>query len=174
MRYQNPDIESSYRENNLGKTLYNLVLQHRPKKIVEFGSLNGYSAICMAMALDEIGEGKIESYDLFEDYEFKHGKVTECNHNAQKYGVDKYITFLHGDIWKYKGSADMFHVDISNDGDIIKEVRKKLFKKFVVFEGGSQERDEVEWMQKYRKSPISGSVPYILLNEKFPSISKLL
>ena len=35
MKYTNPKIVSSYRENNIGKTLYNLVLQLKPKKIIE-------------------------------------------------------------------------------------------------------------------------------------------
>jgi len=72
MKYQNPDIESSYKENNLGKDLYDAVLKHRPKKIIEFGSFYGYSTIAMAMALDEIGEGTIQVYDLFESYIYTH------------------------------------------------------------------------------------------------------
>jgi hypothetical protein len=72
MKYTNPDIESSYRENNLGKDLYDAVLKHKPKKIIEFGSFYGYSTIAMAMALDEIGEGTIQVYDLFESYIYTH------------------------------------------------------------------------------------------------------
>lgn len=72
MKYQNPNIESSYKENNLGKDLYDAVLKHKPKKIIEFGSFYGYSTVAMAMALDEIGEGTIQVYDLFESYIYTH------------------------------------------------------------------------------------------------------
>lgn len=57
MKYTNPDIESSYRDNDLGRTLYDLVLKYKPKKIVEHGILFGYSTVAMAQALDELGGG---------------------------------------------------------------------------------------------------------------------
>lgn len=40
--YVQPDIKSSYEQNALGKTLYDLVLSHKPKKIIDFGTLGGY------------------------------------------------------------------------------------------------------------------------------------
>ena len=76
MNYKNPNVESSYNENNIGQTLYDLVLELKPKKIIEFGTLNGYSAISMAMALHEIGEGgKIICYDLWDSYPYKHSTI---------------------------------------------------------------------------------------------------
>jgi predicted O-methyltransferase YrrM len=44
MQYKNPtDIKSSYSQNDIGKTFYDLVLKYKPKKIVEVGTLFGYS-----------------------------------------------------------------------------------------------------------------------------------
>ena len=71
------------------------------------------------------------------------------------------------------------HVDVSNDGDVILQlynnIKKYLDKgSILLFEGGSQERDEVHWMKKYNKTPINDIKPiinYKLLTEKFPSIS---
>ena len=69
-----PNIESSYLINNKGKkigepyynpkigqTLYDYVVKTKPKVIVEFGVLFGYSTICMAQALRDIGCGGIIS-----------------------------------------------------------------------------------------------------------------
>ncbi len=51
--YINPEIESSYRDNNLGKTLYDYVLYEKPEVVIDFGVLDGYSTICLAMACKE-------------------------------------------------------------------------------------------------------------------------
>ena len=32
-------FKPSYKKNNLGKNIYNVVLEYRPKKIVEFGNI---------------------------------------------------------------------------------------------------------------------------------------
>lgn len=179
MRYQNPDIESSYKENDLGRSLYNLVLERKPKKIIEWGTLYGYSSIAMAMALDELGEGLIIGYDLFEDYEFKHSRIEDTQENLEQYGVAKYVTLKKGnfDEWlKNPEPFDLLHVDISNKGDIIARLYVAVKDQIdngsiVVFEGGSQERDDVEWMVKYGCQKIADSgVPYQLLDPRFPSI----
>ncbi len=39
MSYINPKIESSYYDNDLGKTIYEWVLNVKPKVVVEFGCL---------------------------------------------------------------------------------------------------------------------------------------
>ena len=91
MKYSNPKVPSSYRENNLGKTLYNYVLDHKPKLIIEFGSLHGYSAIAMGMALHELGEGKLISYDLWDQYKWKHGNKTLAEEIIKGYKLDPFI-----------------------------------------------------------------------------------
>ena len=74
---------------------------------------------------------------------------------------------------------DVLHLDISNTGDIILKTYNKL-KKYIeggssiIFEGGSVERDNIEWMVKYNSTPINSVkniVNYELLNENFPSLS---
>lgn len=175
MRYENPAIESSYRQNDLGQTLYDLVLDLKPKKIIEFGTLNGYSAIAMAMALDKLGRGTIDCYDLWNKYPHKNSTMQNAMENVSSYGLLKYVNFHYGDFWEWKvEDADLIHIDLSNDGDIIERAVKKLkgFKGRIVFEGGTKERDEVEWMKKYNKKPIlQADVTYEVLNPDFPSIS---
>jgi predicted O-methyltransferase YrrM len=182
MKYQNPDIESSYREHDIGKTLYDLVLKLEPKKIVEIGCLHGYSTVAMAMALDEIGSGHLHVYDLFEDYQYKHGTMDEVQGNVEKYGVSEYVTLTKKDFneWIQRPEDfDLLHVDISNNGDVIEllyeAVKDQVEQgKTVVFEGGSQERDKVPWMDKYGKRRIStAEVPFEVIDERFPSLSMI-
>ena len=91
MIYENPDIESSFKENDLGQTLYDLVLDIKPKKIIEFGALNGYSTVAMAMALQKLGRGVIQSHDLWDTYEFKNATKRETIFNVKAYGVEEYV-----------------------------------------------------------------------------------
>ncbi len=182
MKYQNPKIESSYRENDLGKTLYEQVLKYKPKKVVEFGALFGYSTIAMAMALHELGQGKIVSYDLWDKYPHTHSTKNNTQKNIDLYGLSEYVTLKQGDLieWlKDPEEFDMMHIDISNKGDIIKMVFNTIKShikkgKIILFEGGSKERDNVEWMKKYKCKKISGcSAPYKIINSRFPSLSML-
>lgn len=176
MKFINPQIESSYYLNEIGETLYDLVLELKPKKILEFGALGGYSTISMAMALDELGEGYIDSYDLWTKYPYKHTTIKDAESNAVIYEVDKYINFYYGSIWDWKPEKyDLCHIDISNDGENLAKAVEMLkdHVKVIVFEGGSKERDHVDWMVKYNKKKINGSLDYKVLNYKFPSLSQV-
>ena len=181
-RYNNLDIKSSYHSNNLGEDLYNFVLENKPNTIIEFGILNGYSLISMALALKKLGNGKIIAYDLFEEYNYNKPDTIKLLENIKKYEVLEYIELKKGSLFDWFTSPeefDLMHVDVSNDGDVILQlynnIKKYLDKgSILLFEGGSQERDEVHWMKKYNKTPINDIKPiinYKLLTEKFPSIS---
>lgn len=184
MKYRNPaEIESSYSKNNLGKTLYDLVLKYKPKKIMEFGILHGYSTVAMAMALDEIGEGHIYANDLFEGYEFKHATMQEAQGNIDRYGLTKYVTLGKKNFndWLTEPEGfDFLHIDVSNKGDTIEHLYESVKDQIgrgavVVFEGGSEERDNVEWMIKYKHKKITKSgVPYKIIDQKFPSLSQII
>lgn len=184
MKYINPDIESSYKANNIGQTLYDLVLRIKPKKIIEFGTLNGYSAVSMAMALHELNNGgKIICYDLWESYQYKHSTIEKTKQNIGKYSLIDFIELKQMNInnWDIE-DFDLLHIDVSNDGKTISEMYKKLQDRIrngsvVVFEGGSEERDNVEWMIKHNKVPINSirkDIEYTILNRDFPSISQIL
>ena len=183
MKYKNPaELESSYAKNDLGKTLYSLVLEHKPKKIVEFGVLNGYSTIAMAMALHELGGGHINSYDLFDDYPFKHSTMHDVRGVIDRYGLAEYVTLKKKDFDEWLSAPEQFdfmHVDISNKGDTIERLyeatRDQIQKgSVVVFEGGSKERDNVEWMKKFNQKKMSEiAVPFSVIDERFPSLSMI-
>ena len=184
MNYKNPSVESSYNENNIGQTLYDLVLELKPKKIIEFGTLNGYSAISMAMALHEIGEGgKIICYDLWDSYPYKHSTIEKTKSLINEYSLLDFIELKQMNIndWVVE-DFDLLHLDISNDGKTVIDVFNCIKSKIengstMIFEGGTEERDNIEWMLKYDKTPINSikkEINYIVLNENFPSISKIL
>lgn len=176
--YINPDIESSYRENNIGETLYNKVLELKPNKIVEFGCLYGYSTVAMALALKELGQGKIYCYDLFEEYKYKHSTIQQTIENVKKYKLEEYVEFIQMDYHEWllnPEEFDLMHLDISNTGDVILKTYNALPKNSIVmFEGGSEERDNIEWMKKYNATPINSvknKTNYQVLNSNFPSLS---
>ena len=176
MKYTNPNIESSYRENDIGRTLYHFVINEKPKKIIEFGTLNGYSAVAMAMALHELGEGKVICYDLWDKYPYKHSSREETQRNIDKYGLSDFIELKEGDFFSWKPeSFDLCHLDISNTGQILRKAKEKFENNgIVIFEGGSDERDMVEWMQKYDKEKIRNSIDYKIIDKDFPSLSQML
>lgn len=180
--YFNPNIESSYRENNLGKTLYDVVLKLKPKKIVEFGCLYGYSTVCMALALKELNQGKIYCYDLYDSYKYLHSTMSLTQNNIKKFGVEEFVEFKvkdYNDWLTDPEDFDLLHLDISNTGDIIVKTYNALLQNLnkgatILFEGGSEERDKVSWVSKYHQTPINfvkPIVPFKILNPNFPSIS---
>ena len=178
--YTNPELISSYRENNLGKTIYDTVLDLNPKLVVEFGVLHGYSTICIGQALRDLGnKGQLISYDLFDKYPYKHGSITQVQDEIIKYELEDYIDVQYGNIeeWlKNPHEFDLLHLDISNEGSLIEKIANTFPDKNILFEGGSTERDKVEWMVKYNNKPIyplKTKIKYDIINESFPSISLL-
>lgn len=166
-------LRSSYKKNNLGRTFELMTLGKKPRLIVECGILDGYSLYHFAKATQLNSEalyfeGHVVAYDLFDEYEFKHGNAVDV-YNMLKYeGVSDYVTILQGDAYKVheqyeEGDIDLLHIDISNNGDTFLEIFKLWSSKIsrfgrIVFEGGSVDRDNEEWMKKYNKKPIRQAI----------------
>lgn len=161
----------------MGKVLYDAVIKTGAKKIIDFGILNGYSTVCMAMAAKETG-GKVYAYDLFDDYEFNGPNTSILQENFSRYNVAHLIKLKKVNFYEWINDIedfDILHLDISNDGDIISKLYDATKNKNgeVFFEGGSKERDACNWMLKYNKKQISTmSHFYTIVDSKFPSISK--
>ena len=64
--YKEPKVYSSYRKNNIGQTLYDIVIKLRPKNIIEIGTYTGYSALCLAEGVKEYG--MLHTLDINEEY----------------------------------------------------------------------------------------------------------
>jgi predicted O-methyltransferase YrrM len=182
--YSNPKhIESSYNVHDIGSIMYDIVRKNKPKKIVEFGVLYGYSTVAMAQAIRDNGEGHINAYDLFDEYEYKNGVKEIVEHNLDFYNLKNKVTLDQCDFYEWLENPepfDLLHFDISNDSDIIKLVKEKLTKQIedgaiVLFEGGGVIRDDVEWMVKYgntKMNPLKDELKFTVLSEEHPTISK--
>lgn len=151
---------------------------HNPKQIVEVGILDGYSLKAMAETLPE---ANIRAFDIFEEF----------NGNGSKRDIiDKFkdysnVTIDYGDFYKLSfedHSIDLLHVDIANNGDVYEFVFENYIKYLkpggiILLEGGSEERDQVAWMNNYNKPKIHPVLEkyqkqYRMYNlDKFPSLT---
>lgn len=153
-------IRTSYQNNDLnyGDIITTITKCILPKKIVEIGILDGYSL--SKFIENSNNETIIEAYDLFEEF--------NGNHANKEYIIEKYskhsnVKINYGDFYKlYEiigNNIDILHIDIANNGDVLEFVIKNYFNLMskngiIIFEGGSTERDNIEWMNKYNKSKI--------------------
>jgi len=154
---------SSYEKNHYGELFKYLIEVNKVKNAVELGILHGYSTLHIAKGLQLTG-GHLDSYDLFEDYKYKHGSKDEVEKMLTKNNVLDYVKIMKGNAYEvyrnYKDkSIDFLHVDISNTGEVVKKIMKLWYSKIkerglILFEGGSEERDNIEWMKSYNMSPI--------------------
>jgi len=175
-------IRSSYKKNNIGRTLEIMTLGNKPVFVVECGILDGYSLYHLAKATKANNEaeyfhGHVFAYDLFEDYEFKHGNAIDVHNLLKHEGVSDCVTILQGDAYKVYDnfddeSVDLLHIDISNDGDTYLKMFELWSPKIslggrIVFEGGSEDRDNVKWMKKCKKRPIQSVLPRLAKNKEW-------
>lgn len=170
--------------------LYNIVLIFKPKTIIEFGTEHGGTAIVMGLALKELNEienhvGKVFTYDTF-DHQSK-GEIGSnpnfqyAKHNIENYypSIKEFIEVDRGDFFAFNDDSnkqyDLLYFDIDNDGDKLLEMYEKNISNIeqgsiVIFEGGSEIRDNVPWMIQKNKTKMNDvNVPYTLLtpNQKY-------
>ena len=154
--------KSSYEQNNYGNLFYALSMIYKPKVAVELGVLEGYSLIDIASPMRRTGDIAY-GYDLFEDYEFKHDTQENVQDRLNAFHLDN-IKLIKQDAFEAAKnhedeSVDLLHIDLSNDGEKLKRAFSFWFPKvkidgLILFEGGSKDRDENEWMKKYDREPI--------------------
>lgn len=169
------NIRSSYIENDFGSVFRALILSNKPRLVVECGVLDGYSTFNIAHAIrfNRVERGikcPFFAYDLWEEYDYKHGDFIEVEEMLEKQGLSDYCNLTEGDAFEvadvfYNNSIDFLHMDISNNGDtLLKTVNiwgNKISEDgMIVFEGGSYERDNVEWMVKYNFRSIRDVLMY--------------
>jgi hypothetical protein len=172
-------IKSSYKENHYDKIFQSMCFILKPEKIVEFGILEGYSLDCFVKYAEN---ASIEANDLFDDFPFN---AANYEFVTEKYRENSNVSIYKKDFYKsidsYEdNSIDILHIDIANNGDVFDfAIRNYLpkVKGVMIMEGGSEERDSIEWMVKYDKPRIrpvlkkySNNVRITVL-EDFPSIT---
>jgi len=153
-------MNSSYKNNIEYKDIFSTIcFLNEPFKIIEFGILDGYSLKAMADIVNSTCS--IEAYDIFEEFK---GNAANKEKIEKEFQVYPNISIHYGDFYKQielltNNSIDILHIDIANDGDVYEFVFNNYINKMkeggiIIMEGGSFERDNVEWMIKYKKNPI--------------------
>ena len=171
-------VRSSYLINNFEIYFKNICLEYNPKSVLEIGLLDGYSLEAFAKNL--LNSSKILGIDIFESYEFKNA---EYKYLVEKFKKYKNVKIEYGNFYDYfllGDTFDLIHIDISNDAEIFDFAIKNylpLCNKALILEGGSKERDKVDWMIKHNKKPISnyldtlsGSLNFKVI-KNFPSMT---
>lgn len=110
-----------------GQFLNILVRASRARNILEIGTSQGYSAIWMALALEETG-GKLTTIDIAPE------KVKLAKENLKKAGLDSRVNCLEGDahqlVTTLDGPFDLVFLDADKEGQT--DYFNKLYPKKVV------------------------------------------
>ena len=169
-------IRSSYLNNvNYGDVIECITFLQNPKKIVEIGILDGFSLLTFAKTASPACD--ISAYDIFNKFNGNHANYDDC---TEKFKMYKNVSIKDGDYYKIyndieDSSIDILHIDIANNGDVFQFAFDNYMPKItndgiIILEGGSIERDNVQWMHKYNKPPI---LPIILKNSRYLNIKTI-
>ena len=159
----NGEIDSSYSANSYASLFYFLSNHYKPKIISELGVLGCYSIIPLALgALQNNRVSSINGYDLFEAYSYKSFSFNDALQRIDSYGLkdsinlEKFEVYSEGFIKDTLKVSDLTHIDLSHDGEMYERVLSSDIKEnsIVIMEGGSIERDNVEWMKAYDANKI--------------------
>lgn len=153
-------LPSSYADCGYGPLFYALVRALLPRSCVEIGLFRGYSLLMAAAALRDNGAGMITGYDLFEHYPYRHAQWSQVALQIIESGLADWATLQRADarvVHEQWDAVDYLHVDVSNTGDTYRQVFEHWaprVSQVILLEGGSRERDNVDWMLQYRKPAI--------------------
>jgi predicted O-methyltransferase YrrM len=96
-----------------GSFLRNMVLAHRPARILELGSSCGVSTLYIADALGTIGSGRVVATEL------DPGKCAQLRTHVRTAGLDAYVDLREGDVFQtvseLDGTFDMVFIDVWAD-----------------------------------------------------------
>ena len=157
-------LTSSYRAHGYGSIFYALARVLRPLVAVEIGILQGFSLLSVAAALRDNARGHITGCDLFEAYPYRHADRNQVLQQVAALELQPWVTIEAGDAHQVHDrwdAVDYLHVDISNTGDTYRRVFadwSRRVRQVIVLEGGSAERDRVDWMQRFEKPAIAPAV----------------
>lgn len=180
-------LTNSWKDPSFKDFFYNLVRKEKPYLCVELGTFGGYSAFCTALALRDNGLGELDCYDLWDLYSYN----KQPKDVAEKNLADLPVHLFQENAYKAHDNyaddtVDYLLVDLSNDGDTYEIILKNWLPKLtdnatVVMEGGSEMRDSIMWMEKFRKKPIfktlqentwiKDNYDFVIMPDPFPSIT---
>tara|TARA_B000000475_G_C16000145_1_gene448615 strand:+ start:1533 stop:2078 length:546 start_codon:yes stop_codon:yes gene_type:complete len=154
-------MNSSYNNKiNFGDIISSITFLKNPKKIVECGILEGYSLDKFILNSDT--DTQIDAYDIFDKFYGNHAIKDKI---IKQFSPHKNVNIEYGDFYNvfklYENkSIDILHIDIANNGDVYEFMFQNYVDKLkddgiILMEGGSEKRDNIEWMIKYNKPQIN-------------------
>ena len=154
-------MNSSYNNKvDFGDIISTVTFMNNPQKIVECGILEGYSL--SKFIESSSSTTSIDAYDIFDKFNGNHAIKDKI---IKQFSLYENVNISYGDFYevlkKYpEKSIDILHIDIANNGDVYEYMFQNYIHKIkddgiILMEGGSEERDNVEWMIKYDKSKIN-------------------
>ena len=123
------------------------------------------------------------AFDLFEDFV---GNASEEKKIREKFKLFSNVFIEKLDFLQSLpkltklGKIDLMHIDVANNGKIFEFAVKNILPlcDLMILEGGSKERDDVEWMKKYKKKSINPFLNKLKLKthnfytiDQFPSLT---
>ena len=153
-------MNSSYNNKvDFGDIISTITFMNNPQKIVECGILEGYSL--SKFIKSSSSNTSIDAYDIFDKFNGNHAIKDKIMKQFSPY---KNVNIAEGDFYevlkKYPDrSIDILHIDIANNGNVYEYMFQNYVNKvtddgIILMEGGSENRDNIEWMLKYNKPKI--------------------
>ena len=154
-------MNSSYKNKDIdyGALIETITVLQQPKSIIEIGILDGYSLHHFINSTDS-HKTTIKAYDIFEKFNGNHSNESDLK---ERFKNNHNVTINYGDFYELHKNintpVDLIHIDIANNGDTYENAIQHYLPKLsptgiMILEGGSVQRDEVEWMNKYNKPKI--------------------
>ena len=153
-------MKSSYTNNiNFGDLLSSITFLQKPQRIVEVGILEGFSLTKFVESTNI--DTTIDAFDIFEDFNGNHAKRKQIEEKFKEFPnvlINKEDYYKVTTLYE-KDSIDLFHIDVANNGDVYRYAFEEYMPKLtengiLILEGGSEQRDNIEWMNKYNKPKI--------------------
>uniref|UniRef100_A0A6C0KBS4 Methyltransferase n=1 Tax=viral metagenome TaxID=1070528 RepID=A0A6C0KBS4_9ZZZZ len=153
-------MNSSYTNTiDFGDIISTVTFLKKPRLIVECGILEGYS---LSKFIDNSHPDTIiHAYDIFDEFNGNHAVKQNLQ---EKFSRHPNVEINYGDFYhtykKYENkSIDILHIDIANNGEVYDFMFHNYIDKvkddgYILMEGGSISRDNIEWMSKYNKPKI--------------------
>jgi len=176
-------MNSSYNNKiNFGDIISAITFLKKPQKIVECGILEGYSL--SKFIENSSSNTQIVAYDIFDKFNGNHAIKDKI---IKQFSPHKNVNIEHCDFYNVfklheNKSIDILHIDIANNGDVYEFMFQNYVDKLkddgiILMEGGSFQRDNIEWMIKYNKPQINPVLNkysdkfYIKIIGEIPSIT---
>ena len=172
-------MNSSYNNKiNFGDIISAITFLKKPQKIVECGILEGYS---LSKFIENSSPNtQIVAYDIFDKFNGNHAIKDKI---IKQFSPHKNVNIEYGDFYNVfklheNKSIDILHIDIANNGDVYEFMFQNYVDKLkddgiILMEGGSEERDNIEWMIKYNKSKIKPVLEKYSENYDIKTIGKI-